>query len=167
MYEVKDNYFLFNSNGERLYVYEKNNTREIGDILDIQGEKKDKDFAVLESAFDFNEYLNKKGVFSELVPSKITVKFSPPLKLQSARRFFLSGFEGDTKSLVSSILFSMSDESNIDSSIRSLHLGKFISANGTYIYLFIGFFTFVSRYIVDFVGSSSPNLKFVFAKSFP
>ncbi len=143
VYEVKDNYFLFNSNGERLYVYEKNNTREIGDILDIQGEKKETDFAVLESAFDFNEYLNKKGVFSELVPSKITVKFSPPLKLQSARRFFLSGFEGDTKSLVSSILFSMSDESNIDSSIRSLHLGKFISANGTYIYLFIGFFTFL------------------------
>ena len=44
VYEVKDNYFLFNSNGERLYCYEKNNRHEIGDILSIKAEKSKLDF---------------------------------------------------------------------------------------------------------------------------
>ena len=143
VYEVKENYYLFNSSGERFYIYEKNNTREVGDILDIQGEKKKLEFEVLESSFNFNEYLNKKGVFSEFIPFRVTVRFSCPLRLQTAKRNFLSGFKGDTKSLISSILFSMNDDSSIDTSIRSLHLGKFISANGTYIYLFLGFLSYI------------------------
>ena len=143
VYEVKENYYLFNSSGERFYVYEKNNTREIGDIIVIQGEKVNLEFETLESSFNFTEYLNKKGVFSQLNPKKVTVKFSCPLKLQAAKRSFLSGFQGDTKALISSILFSMNDDSSINTSIRSLHLGKFISANGTYIYLFLGFLSYI------------------------
>ena len=148
VYEVKENYYLFNSNGERLYVYEKDNTREIGDILRLEGEKTKLDFNTLESAFDFTQYLNKKGVFSEYKVRKATVKFSSPLKLQRAKKYFLSGFDGNTKTMISSILFSQGDDSDLNDNIRSLHLGKFISANGTYIYLFVGFFGYLLSFLI-------------------
>ena len=66
VYTVKENYFLFNSGGERLYVYSKGHSYDLGDYLTISGKKEELDFTVLESGFDFKSYLNKKGVFSSL-----------------------------------------------------------------------------------------------------
>ena len=73
VYQAKENYFLFNSGGERLYVYAKNHSYDIGDWLTIEGSKEDLSFTTLESAFDFESYLNKRGVYSAL-KSK-TIKF--------------------------------------------------------------------------------------------
>lgn len=147
VYEVKENYFLFNSTGERFYVYEKNNQREVGDILEITGEKESLDFVTLESSFNFNDYLNKKGVYSSLSIKRVVVKFSPPLKIQRAKKIFLSKFDDTPRSILSSILFSSDDGSYLNSKIRSLHLGKFLSANGTYIYLFIQCFAILLSFL--------------------
>ena len=53
IYTAKENYFLFNSGGERLYVYSKGHHYDLGDYLTIEGQKEQLDFTVLESSFDF------------------------------------------------------------------------------------------------------------------
>ena len=58
--EVKDNYYVFSSSLEKMYIYEPNHSHEIGDVLLISGEKKELDFVTLESEFDFKDYLNRK-----------------------------------------------------------------------------------------------------------
>ena len=50
--DSKTNYFLFTSSGQRFYVYNKNNTYEIGDCLKINGEKEQLSFSFVESQFD-------------------------------------------------------------------------------------------------------------------
>ena len=149
VYEVKDNYYLMNSEFEKFYVYDKNTEREIGDIVQIEGEKKDLSFNVLESGFDFKDYLNKKGVYSELSIKNLKVNFASFLKLHRAKKIFLSRFNEDTGSLVSSILFSTSEENELTNSIRDLHLGKFLVANGTYIYLYISLLSFLFSKLVN------------------
>ena len=63
VYTVKENYFLLNSQGERLYVYSRGHNYDLGDYLTIEGKKEDLDFATLESGFDFKDYLHKRGVY--------------------------------------------------------------------------------------------------------
>lgn len=132
----KDNYFLISSKLERLYVSERAHSYEVGDILTIYGEKKELDFISLESEFDFKEYLNNKGVFSEFVPNKIEVKFSNPIKIHALKKKFLSHFSNETASLISAILFSDSLNSETTELARELHLVRLLSVSGIYL-LFI------------------------------
>lgn len=134
--EVKENYFIVSSSLEKMYVYEKAHNREIGDILSIQGEKKKLDFTTLESDFDFATYLNNKGIYYELVPTKITVKFSNPIRMHHYKKEFLSQFNDGTKALVSSILFGDSRESDTTNILRELHLYRIISNSGVFLHLF-------------------------------
>ena len=137
VYQAEDNYYLFNSRGEKFYVYEKNNQREVGDILEIQGNKKEIDFVTYESSFDFASYLRRKGIYSELETLKVKNKFSAPIKIHKAKKIFLSHFNDANTSIISSILFSTFDNSIVHENSKSLHLGKFLSANGTYVYVFV------------------------------
>ena len=61
--ESKENYYLFDSFGERFYIQEKANNKEIGDWLIVNGEQEKMEFVTLESEFDFGHYLNCKGVY--------------------------------------------------------------------------------------------------------
>lgn len=171
VYEVKDNYFLFNSSGEKLYVYEKNTNHEVGDILKISGEKNELDFTMLESSFDFEEYLNLRGVYKELKYSKIETKFATFLKLNKVKKQFLNHFDEDTKALISSILFSSGDDSSLTDLIRDFHLSKLLSANGTYIHLFISIIVWLLSKLfkekwarLGGLGISSIYLIFLFPK---
>ena len=44
----KDNYFIFNSSGNKYYIYQENNEYENFDILKIKGKQKDINFSCLE-----------------------------------------------------------------------------------------------------------------------
>ena len=81
VYLAKENYFLFNSRGERLYVHQKGHQYDIGDYLTIQGQKEDISFTRLVSSFDFEGYLNKKGVFNALEAKNIKVNFFNPIRI--------------------------------------------------------------------------------------
>ena len=105
VYEVKDNYFLMTSRGEKLYCYEKETKREIGDILQIEGQTSELDFVTLESEFNFKNFLNNKGVYSELEIKNVNTKFSNPIRLKSFKRWFLNKFDENTRVSVNSILF--------------------------------------------------------------
>ena len=116
--EVKDNYYIFSSTFEKIYVYEPNHDREIGDVLLINGDKEPLDFKVLESEFDFKEYLNHKGVYSQLLVKDIEVKFSNPIHLHQFKKSFLNNFDENSKGIVGSLLFTNSKESELSSISR-------------------------------------------------
>ena len=136
VYTVKENYFLFNSGGERLYVYSKGHSYDLGDYLTISGKKEELDFTVLESGFDFKSYLNKKGVFNSLNPKHIEVKWHNFIRINESREKALSHFNDEERSVVGAILFSDGGESATSESLTNLHLARFLSASGLYISLF-------------------------------
>ena len=138
VYQVKDNYFLFNSKGEKLYCYEKNHDYEIGDIVHIKGYKEDLDFTVLESWFDFNTYLNNKGVYHSLKIDKEEIKLRTIFRFHSLKKKFLAKFTSDTSISVNAILFSDHDDNSLTNAISDLHLARLINAGGLYFHALIG-----------------------------
>ena len=137
--ETKDNYFILNDGLERYYVNQYENTYEVGDILNIKAHKEKNDFVALESEFDFNDYLEKKGVYYSLKNTNISLIFSNPLKLHSWRKDFLKKFDKDAAAMIGAILFSdNSYDSQVINDAQSLHLIRLISTSGVYIYFFLG-----------------------------
>ena len=134
--EVRENYFIFSSSLEKLYVSEPNNYREIGDIVSIKGNKKELDFATLESEFDFKDYLNRKGIYSELEVTEIKVKFSNPIRIHKFKKDTLENFDDNSRGLLSSILFAYGSEGETTELANSVHLMRLISASGVYLYFF-------------------------------
>ena len=150
VYTAKENYFLFNSGGERLYVYKKGHQYDIGDYLTIQGKKEDLSFTTIESSFDFEEYLNKKGIFKSLEAKSIKVNFSNPIRITNRRNKLLDNFNDEEKSLIGSILFSDGGDSDLVTSIRDLHLARFLAASGIFISAFhAGFKRILTRFMKD------------------
>ena len=150
VYTAKENYFLFNSRGERLYVYKKGHQYDIGDYLTIQGKKEDLSFTMIESSFDFERYLNKKGVFKSLEAKSIKVNFSNPIRINNRRNKLLDNFNDEEKSLVGSMLFSDGGDSDLVTSIRDLHLARFLAASGIFISAFhAGFKRILTRFMKD------------------
>ena len=136
VYQAKENYVLLNSGGERLYVYAKGHDYDIGDILTIDGNKEDFTFTKLESSFDFEEYLNNKGVFHSLNAKSIKVDFRNFIRIKQRREKLLSMFDKEQRSIVGSILFSDGGDSELTSTLRELHLARFLAASGIFISAF-------------------------------
>ena len=145
--ETKDNYFILNDGLERYYISQYDNEYEIGDILRIKGKKEKLDFIRLEGEFDFEKYLNNKGVEFSLINTKIQPIISNPLKLFKLRKLFLSRFDDRSRSLIASILFSdHSFDSRALDLANSLHLTRLVSASGLYVYFFLSFIEFFLSY---------------------
>ena len=144
VYTAKENYFLLNSGGERLYVYSKGHTYDLGDYISVEGKKEELDFATLESGFDFKEYLNNKGVFRSLNAKHINVKWRNFIRINEARNKALSHFNKEERAIVGSILFSDGEESETSNRISNLHLSRFLSASG----LYVGLFALILNYLL-------------------
>ena len=136
VYTSKENYFLFNSGGERLYVYQKAHPYDIGDFLTIEGTKEDLSFTTIESSFDFESYLNKKGVFKALKIKSVKVNFANPIRIAERRNKLLNNFNDEEKSLIGAMLFSDGGDSDLVTSIREIHLARFLAASGIFISAF-------------------------------
>ena len=143
VYSTSENYFLFNSGGERLYVYAKNHSYDIGDILTIEGQKEEFDFSTLESSFNFKDYLNKRGVYRSLKVKKVKVNYHNFIRIHQRREKLLSMFDKEQRSIVGAILFSDGDDSELATNLRELHLARFLAASG----IFISAFHFVLKKI--------------------
>ena len=136
VYATSENYFLFNSGGERLYVYSKNHSYDIGDILTIEGEKEELSFTTLESSFDFKDYLNKKGVYRSLKVKSVKINYRNFIRIHQRREKLLSMFNKEQRSVVGAILFSDGDDSELVTSLRELHLARFLAASGIFVSAF-------------------------------
>ena len=170
--EVKDNYFIVNSTFEKLYIYEKEHPYEIGDILLIKGVKKEIDDTSIESSFNFKNYLNNKGVYHQLVPNSIQVKFSTPFRLHRVKLNFLNKLDTNSRALVGSFLFSMGSEEEVYKDAQELHLMRLLSNSGIYLYALYSVLSFLLSYLVKkdkakeliLVGLFLPTLVFSFPR---
>ena len=147
VYASKENYYLLNSGGERLYVYSKGHDYDIGDILTIEGAKEELSFTTLESSFDFEEYLNNRGVYHCLKVKSVKVNFHNFIRLKQRREKLLAMFNEEERSIVGSILFSDGNDSELTTNIRELHLARFLAASG----IFISAFYFVLRKLFGYM----------------
>ncbi len=143
-----DNYFIMVSRGEKLYTHMKNNEYDIGDYVSIKGEKEELNFVTLESQFDFKNYLNDKGVYYELKVEKIERGFANPIRIRERRKKFLSHFDENQKSFISALMFSEHNDDEALNDINKLHLARFSSASGIYIFAYLHFFEFILSYFI-------------------
>lgn len=147
VYLAQENYVLINSGEERLYVYAKNHSYDLGDILKIEGEKEELSFTTIESSFDFKNYLNKKGVYHSLNAKHVDVKYRNIIRLHERREKLLNCFSNEERSIIGAILFSDGDDSELSASLRELHLARFLASSG----LFISAFYFVLKKLFGFI----------------
>lgn len=131
--EVKDNYVIVSSSLEKLYVYEKDHDYEVGDVIEIDGYKRELDFDSLESGFDFSSYLNKKGVYYQLKVKRVNRKFQNPIKIHQLKKKFLSHFDEDTSALIKQLLFGGSEDGGTTSLLREMHLIRIASTSGLFL----------------------------------
>ncbi len=146
--EAKDNYYIINSTFERMYVYQKDHPYEIGDILLIRGEKTPFDSVTIESGFNFKEYLNNKGVYSQMYPSDIKVKFLTPFRLHQVKKNFLAKFDSNSSALIGSFLFSMGSDEEVYQQSQSLHLNRLLSNSGFYLSIVYLLFSLLLSYLI-------------------
>ena len=105
-------------------------------------------FETLESSFNFQEYLYNKGVYSQIYPDTIEVKFGTPFKLNAFKKEFLSHFSSNSRALIGSFLFSMGSDEDVYSDMRALHLNRLLSASGFYLTMLYSFLAFVVSRLV-------------------
>lgn len=144
--EVKENYYIASSTFEKFYIYEKDHSHEVGDILLLNGEKSDLSFNKIESSFDFKEYLYNKGIYQEFKIKSKNIVFSNPIKIHQLKKNFLSNFNDDTKALIKSILFGESESGETIELFKNLHLTRLISNSGMFLSLFYVSFVFVLKF---------------------
>ncbi|MFA5421539.1 MAG: DNA internalization-related competence protein ComEC/Rec2 [Bacilli bacterium] len=142
----KDNYFILRSGGHKYYVEEEDNERELGDYLRLKGTLSKLSFQTYESRFDFQKYLNDKGVFYQIKASAAEVVFAAPLRLNARKDRFLMDFDGEAKTLIDALLFSRKDyESEIISQADHLNLLFLFAMSGIYVRLILSLFEYLLR----------------------
>lgn len=132
----KENYFILQSGIHKFYVQERENDRELGDVLEIAGDLQEISFATYESQFDFNSYLKDKGVFYELKSHNITVVFANPLRINKRKDEFLKPFDETSRNAIDALLFSRRNyDAEIIKSASSMNIVFLFSMCGVYLRL--------------------------------
>ncbi len=116
---AKSNYYILLSNFKRYYVYDKNCTKEFGDIIKLKGYVADCSFAEYESRFSFANYLESIGVKKSLNIITFDFILKNPIRLRERELSFLSSFDSLTKGTIDMIAFSRKDYSNENVSLAS------------------------------------------------
>lgn len=129
--ESKTNYFIFQSAFCRYYVYSKNNSYEVGDILKIEGKVVTFTSTSYEGYFSFGDYLSSKGVKYQFYSYKTSSIFSTPIRLKEKETNFLSQFDTETSAFLNALLFNQKDyNSSLIALTQSLSLLSIFSNSG-------------------------------------
>jgi competence protein ComEC len=141
--ENKANYFIFQSDLNRFYVYEKDSLREQGDLLQIRGKVALYESTEYESRFSFGEALAQKGVRQSLSAYSINVIWERPFRLRKKEIRFLASFSQEAGALLDSLLFDHRDYGvALIQQASALGCLYFLSSSGV---LFGGFLRLISR----------------------
>lgn len=146
----RENYYIIYNYIDKFYVYEKNNNKEEGDIIHLEGKLEKFSFVTLESEFSFENYLNEQGIYNELVVSKEKILYRNFLQPNAVKDKFLKNYDENTQNLLSSLLFCEKNyNSSIIKEVNSLNLIVCISISGIFINGIIKFFEFIFSYKFD------------------
>ncbi len=147
--DSNDNYFLYRSGLQTYYVYEKNCPREVGDILHIEGSLSALKFSHVESQFDFQEYLENKGVVAQLFVSTLEVRFQNPIRCHQIQDRFLSSFKGESKAILAGLLFGeIEDDNPASQDMENLQVSYLLSASGIHLSFLLQIMTFLLTLIL-------------------
>ncbi|MFA5762019.1 MAG: ComEC/Rec2 family competence protein [Bacilli bacterium] len=139
----KANYYLIKSGVFKYYVQEKENKREIGDYVRLEGHLEELSFTAYESRFDFMVYLNTKGIYYELRASKTEVLFTNPLRLNNRKDEFLNNFDETSRDTIDTLLFSRKNyEAEIIKRANAMNIIFLFSMCGVYLRLLMAFFEY-------------------------
>jgi competence protein ComEC len=134
--EARENYYIFYSGGERFYIAEYENKKEIGDILTVKGYSNDLEFYKKESEMDFEKYLNQKGCRRQLFVKNEHVDFSMFFRKKAIKQKFLNSFDENAHTLIDCLLFNEKDyDSELVNNAKSLNLLYLFSISGIYLRL--------------------------------
>ncbi len=125
--ESKENYYLLRTWKTTYYVYEKNNKKEIGDFLYLEGSIQKMNFTIIESQFDFQDYLEHKGVFYQLNIDKEQYKIKSILKTRTILRYLKTACDEKTFQLTKLLLFGESSEGLLSTLMDNLHFYYFFT----------------------------------------
>lgn len=158
----KNNYYLIATGWRRYYVYEKNCTREVGDILRLQGTFSPYVGKEYESRFSFMTYLEENGVKQAIQVKETEVLFLRPFRFREQELRFLSSFDSLTSGLIDSVVFGRKDYQNEAIALSaSLGVLSYLSASGI---LYGGFLRFLEAKLSKRWGKpKSALITFVFA----
>lgn len=109
---AKNNYFILFDGIKRIYVYEKNCIREVGDIVLLKGYISSCSFTEYESKFSFASYLSNIGVRESMSVKSTESVFVRPFRLREKELRFLNDFSSLTSGTIDMIVFLRKDFQN-------------------------------------------------------
>ncbi|MDY6431086.1 MAG: ComEC/Rec2 family competence protein [Bacilli bacterium] len=129
--KAKENYVICICRFRKVYVSCKENTYQFGDIITVKGDIKSYVRITYESQFNSIEYFHKLGVDKEIINPSIENVFLLPFRFNEYKKVFLSNFDNETSSLISSVLFNRKDyDSEIISLADEIGIISLISSSG-------------------------------------
>ncbi len=140
----KTNYLIYWSNFQKYYVYIKDNPYQVGDVIVINGDISNYQFSYLESGFNFNTYLENKGVFYQLENISVSEIFIFPIRLNDIKNNFLSNFSSDNQAFIESLIFASSTyDDPFLSTMSSMHLYRLMSTSGLFVNAILNGFVWI------------------------
>lgn len=135
--EAKENYLIVLYNLKKYYISMNQNSFQLFDIIKVQGTIKELKFETLEGTFDFKNYLNCNGVFSEFSVSKIETLFMFPLRFQTIKNFLLSLYDEKGQVVIAQLfLINGSTDKTYYSIINSLNIAYFFTFGSFHLHFF-------------------------------
>lgn len=127
--EAKENYYLFSSLKGSFYVSEKNNQKEEGDILTLKGKIEPISFITLESQFDFQDYLKKKGYRYEIKVEGEKKHFLQPFRKKKWLKELANHFDVQTYAVIKKLFFNYGTKENsaLIDDVTELHFYTLLS----------------------------------------
>ena len=142
-------YAIINIKGNKYFTYDLENSR-LFDLVKVSGKLMKLDMKKVESAFDFEKYLNKNGVYKQLVVYKDEVIFQNPIDHLKIQENIINKVKSDEgKMMVQSLLFGKQEDKIRELSTK-LMITSLLSTSGFFITgVLYGLSKFLSYFIYE------------------
>ncbi|MCI6788967.1 MAG: MBL fold metallo-hydrolase [Mollicutes bacterium] len=149
----KENYFIVQTLKEKFYCFDnKKEDVNLFDIVEINGNFSNIDFAKYEGNFDFNEYLHKQGINRIINIKEIRIKRKSLIQFENYKEKVLNKIQDeDTKYFISSLLFGEVEYGSKSYTIsKKLMIINLFSISGVFInFLLYGISKLLTYFMTD------------------
>ena len=149
----KENYFIVQTFKEKFYCFDnKKEDVNLFDIIEINGNFSNLDFAKYEGNFDFNEYLHKQGINRIINIKEIKIKRKSLIQFENYKEKVLNKIQDeDTKYFISSLLFGEVEYGSKSYAIsKKLMIVNLFSISGVFInFLLYGISKLLTYFMTD------------------
>ena len=130
---ANENYVIVSNYFSNYYMYEKNNPYDEGDILKVSGYVSEFKSTLIESQFNFKEYLKTYCVYNQINASSTELIVDNPFSSKKIASNYLYKYNEDARFVLSSINFGVKDyNSDIMGQYQDLNLINLLSNSGMF-----------------------------------